>query len=546
MKRTCIKTISILILLITTFLLVFSSCTVAGPTGPQGLQGEQGPQGPQGLQGEQGPQGLQGEQGPQGESLELDGIVSVTDFGAVGDGEHDDTAAFQSAIDSLADTGGTVLVPSVGGGMGYVLTDTVNVKSGIVLIGSLSGYASNLNAAYLWPETHVKGAKIFARPQMLNEPLFQMERGSTVKGFWIIYDEQPMPSDEEFQDPQSPYYYPTFEVAKTNFIKDHVKAYGPTFYLPLGTNCAIEDINADRYYDFFFLKEGAKVNINHISLYGYNRAFVIQESYDVNTISNISVVPNVGPTTPAEVDYLGKTWKWIYAILVSRQDNIGMQIGISDGYSFDNVFFHGVHTAIQLGASEKFPIYNPVENTYWIPEPPATGPWGEIVNILIDACNTGFHFIWPTVNSNRITNLQVHTNFFDGSIYEASTGTGSLVNVGKQAIFLVEPTYNKSNNISFIPTVLISNFTGCSFNDSVRYYTASAMASEANGRVFLIGGDISMEFFGFLLMYPLSMEDYTFAAAATAGDVSIRIRGLLRDGYPYPDIKIDKYRMSNL
>ena len=72
------------------------------------------------------------------------------------------------------------------------------------------------------------------------------------------------------------------------------------------------------------------------------------------------------------------------------------------------------------------------------------------------------------------------------------------------------------------------------------------MASEANGRVFLIGGDISMEFFGFLLMYPLSMEDYTFAAAATAGDVSIRIRGLLRDGYPYPDIKIDKYRMSDL
>src|SRR4030066_324452 len=123
MKRTCIKTISILILLITTFLLVFSSCTVAGPTGPQGLQGEQGPQ------------GLQGEQGPQGESLELDGIVSVTDFGAVGDGMHDDTAAFQSAIDSLVDTGGTVLVPSVGGGMGYVLTDTVNVKSGIVLIG---------------------------------------------------------------------------------------------------------------------------------------------------------------------------------------------------------------------------------------------------------------------------------------------------------------------------------------------------------------------------------------------------------------------------
>jgi hypothetical protein len=39
-------------------------------------------------------------------------VVSVKDFGAVGDGVTDDTASIQAAIDSLAATGGTVLFPA--------------------------------------------------------------------------------------------------------------------------------------------------------------------------------------------------------------------------------------------------------------------------------------------------------------------------------------------------------------------------------------------------------------------------------------------------
>lgn len=37
--------------------------------------------------------------------------VSVKDFGAVGDGVHDDTVAVQNALDSLKDSGGTILFP---------------------------------------------------------------------------------------------------------------------------------------------------------------------------------------------------------------------------------------------------------------------------------------------------------------------------------------------------------------------------------------------------------------------------------------------------
>lgn len=548
MKLIRFNTISILASLITALLIVCVGCADVGPQGPQGLQGLQGESGPQGLQGEPGPpglQGLQGEQGPQGESLELAGIVSVTDFGAVGDGKHDDTEAFQSAIDSLANTGGTVLVPSVGDGKGYVLTGTIYVKTGVAIIGSIAGFTNNAEGAFPFPENSVKGAKILARQEQMNKPLFQMERGSTARGFYIFYDEQPRPTDEEFQDKNSPYYYPSFEAAKTNFIKDHVMAYGPTFYLPWGTNCVIEDIIADGYYVFFFLKNGARVRLNRIFLYGYNRGFVIQESYDVNVISDIMLIPGFGPHAPNMPESSNKKWSWMYSIISSQPNNVGIHMGLSDGYSFNNLLFHCVNTAIRFGASEDYPIYNPVDNTYWVNKESARGPWGHMSDIMDDGSVIGLHFVWPTTMTNRISNLQIHTVHDDGVDFSASHGTGDLNDVAKQALIVVEPTYSKENNISFIPSILISNFTGCSFNNPW-YFPNTAMASEANGRVFLIGGDISMEFFGFILMAPYSNEDYMFASSSTAGDVSIRIRGYLRDSHPFPDKKINKYGMSDL
>lgn len=61
----------------------------------------------------------------------LNGIVSVLQFGAVGDGVTDDTAAIQAAIDSLS-SGGTVQFPCGN----YKVTSALNVSiSGIVLAG---------------------------------------------------------------------------------------------------------------------------------------------------------------------------------------------------------------------------------------------------------------------------------------------------------------------------------------------------------------------------------------------------------------------------
>jgi len=59
-------------------------------------------------------------------------VHSVMDFGAVGDGVADDSAAFQDALDSLPETGGVVLVPPGT----YLLGSTIHLSDGAVLRGS--------------------------------------------------------------------------------------------------------------------------------------------------------------------------------------------------------------------------------------------------------------------------------------------------------------------------------------------------------------------------------------------------------------------------
>jgi hypothetical protein len=65
----------------------------------------------------------------------LNGIVSVLQFGAVGDGVTDDTAAIQAAINSLGAAGGTVDIPS---GMKCVVDFSITIQSNVTLKGPFS------------------------------------------------------------------------------------------------------------------------------------------------------------------------------------------------------------------------------------------------------------------------------------------------------------------------------------------------------------------------------------------------------------------------
>ncbi len=64
-------------------------------------------------------------------------VVSVKDFGAVGDGVADDTAAVQAAVNSILSTGGTIYFPTGR----YLVTAQINVQSTrpINLIGEMAG-----------------------------------------------------------------------------------------------------------------------------------------------------------------------------------------------------------------------------------------------------------------------------------------------------------------------------------------------------------------------------------------------------------------------
>jgi len=62
----------------------------------------------------------------------LNGIVSVLQFGAVGDGVTDDTGAIQAAIDSLGVVGGVVEIPPGT----YKISNTLNISSYVCLRGA--------------------------------------------------------------------------------------------------------------------------------------------------------------------------------------------------------------------------------------------------------------------------------------------------------------------------------------------------------------------------------------------------------------------------
>lgn len=436
---------------------------------------------------------------------------SVTDFGAAGDSATDDTAAFQAALNAASERGGVVLVPFRGPGKGYVLRRTVRVPGGVVLMGSPAGFGTDGRAAYPTPERSIHGAKILARPApseyegRLKKPLFELGIGAVVRGLHIFYDEQPWPTDEEFQDPESPYHYPSFEAARASFVKDHVKPYGPTFYAPAAVNNVIEDIVCDRYYDFLIFPAGGKTFVDRIFCYGYGAAFTYIEALDVNRLSRVHCVPNAGPASPGPV-LDGKTYSWIYGIVVSRPENTGVRVGRSDGYVYDDLFFFAVHTALRLGSSSAFPIVDPVTgqayyhdeaaaktNGYHAPYP-GGGPWGEISGFKVDLCTIGVQLVWPSPLGNRISNAMIHTGFKDGAMFEAAEGTGDLKGVAKQGAFVVESTFSTANNLHGVPPFLSTNFSFASFARPDWFGPIAASLSEANGRVFLVDGDIAMRF----------------------------------------------------
>jgi len=109
-----------------------------------------------------------------------DDVFTVTDFGAIGDGKKDETAAIQAAIDKATEKGGVVYVPAGR----YLVAGSLAVKPGVAVKGPAQAPLS---------VESLTGAVILATGGRDNESapaLFELGNASTVQGLTVWYPEQ--------------------------------------------------------------------------------------------------------------------------------------------------------------------------------------------------------------------------------------------------------------------------------------------------------------------------------------------------------------------
>lgn len=104
----------------------------------------------------------------------------VTDFGAKGDGETDDTGAFQAALDAAAEKGGIVFAPAGT----YRIDGTLDIPQGVMLRG-------------VWEAPHHadigKGTVLYATGNKGVEdgpPFIMLHQSSGVRGLTVFYPDQ--------------------------------------------------------------------------------------------------------------------------------------------------------------------------------------------------------------------------------------------------------------------------------------------------------------------------------------------------------------------
>jgi len=115
-----------------------------------------------------------------GAALAAPSQVSVTDYGARGDGITDDTAAFQSAMNAVKEKGGTVEVP-VGN---YLIKTHLNIPAYVTLEGIWK-----IPTAF----TQMKGSTLLAVEGAGSEtgtPFITLGPNATIKGLTVYYPDQ--------------------------------------------------------------------------------------------------------------------------------------------------------------------------------------------------------------------------------------------------------------------------------------------------------------------------------------------------------------------
>jgi len=183
--------------------------------------------------------------------------VAVADFGAVGDGVTDDTAAFQQALDAVGAVGGTVTVASGR----FRIKGTLRVPADVCLEGTWHAPPRDVNSP---------GSVLLAsagKGDEAGEPFIRMHQDSALKGIKIFYPEQDIVDGKAI-----PY---------------------PWTVRGSGDNIAILDVlivNPYQGVDFGTVPCGRHY-INRLYMQPLYRGLFIDKCYDVGRIENVHLWP---------------------------------------------------------------------------------------------------------------------------------------------------------------------------------------------------------------------------------------------------------------
>ena len=184
------------------------------------------------------------------------GNYCVSNFGVAGDGETDDTAAFQAALDAAAETGGVVGVPAGR----FRIEGRLNVPANVTIEGTWRAPARHKDS---------KGSTLLAyagKGDADGEPFITLGECSMLKGLVIHYPEQ---VDE---NPPIPY---------------------PWTVRGSGDNCTILDVLMTNPYQAvdFGTHAAGRHYINRLYVQALYRGIFVDKCFDVGRMENVHVWP---------------------------------------------------------------------------------------------------------------------------------------------------------------------------------------------------------------------------------------------------------------
>ena len=231
------------------------------------------------------------------------GVFSVTAFGAAGDGERDDTAAFQAALDAAdVDGGGLVTVP----------TGTFLIKSHLVIPNhtTLEGvWRAPVRAVPIMRGTVLLAVEGRGDPD--GTPFIELRNSSTLAGVTIFYPEQVK------ANPPHSYPWTVRGTHADNATIRNVTMVNPYMAVDLGT------VATGRHY------------VSGLYAHALYRGIYVNQCYDVGRLENIHFWPfwDIDPASPL----------WAF----TKENATAFLIGKTDGemaYNCFSIFYNkGFH-----------------------------------------------------------------------------------------------------------------------------------------------------------------------------------------------------------